>query len=120
MIKEMPHSFRGDEKRRFERVQIAPSAQIEVLDGKGKSVGVVRQLARGGFSMEPAKNYSKDNRVYDFTIHEQEEDIRAEVRARVRFSDDQLVGFEFVDLGPDAAVEIGIIIGKYYEQEKMM
>jgi hypothetical protein len=28
------------------------------------------------------------------------------------------VGFQFVDLDPDSAVELGIIIGKYYEAEK--
>ena len=118
MIKEMTQTYRGDEKRRFERVDIAP-AQVEVLDSKGRQAGVLRQLARGGFSMEPQKSYkSGDSEVYDFTIHDAEEDIRAEVQARLRFSDDQLAGFEFVDLNADAAVEIGILIGKYYEHSK--
>jgi hypothetical protein len=40
------------------------------------------------------------------------------VKARVRFVDSSLVGFEFVDLNAAAAVEIGIIIGKYYEHSK--
>jgi PilZ domain len=118
MIKELSQSYRGEEKRRFERVDIAP-AQVEVLDSKGRQAGVLRQLARGGFSMEPQKTYKNDDgAVYDFTIHDSEEDIRADVQARVRFSDDQLAGFEFVDLNADAAVDIGIIIGKYYEHNK--
>jgi hypothetical protein len=118
MIREMSQTYRGDEKRRFERVDIAP-AQVEVLDGKGRQAGVLRQLARGGFSMESQKSYkSGDSEIYDFTIHDAEEDIRAEVQARLRFSDDQLAGFEFVDLNADAAVEIGILIGKYYEHSK--
>lgn len=118
MIKEISPTYRGEEKRRFERVDIAP-AQVTVLDGKGRPAGVLRQLARGGFAMEPEKSYrSDDSRVYGFTIHDPEEDIRAEVQARLRFSDDQLAGFEFVDLDADAAVEIGIIIGKYYEHSK--
>jgi hypothetical protein len=118
MIREMSQTYRGDEKRRFERVDIAP-AQVEVLDGKGRQAGVLRQLARGGFSMQPQKTYrSGDTEVYDFTIHDAEEDIRADVQARLRFSDDQLAGFEFVDLNADAAVDIGILIGKYYEHSK--
>jgi hypothetical protein len=119
MIREMPQKFRGDEKRRFERVDIDPTAQVLVLDAKGRTVGVLRQLARGGFAIEGEKVYRNDDtRVYEFSIHEPEEDIRAEVKARVRFADEQLVGFEFVDLNAAAAVEIGIIIGKYYEHNK--
>ena len=33
---------------------------------------------------------------------------------RVLYSDGGYVGFEFVDLDPEAAVELGIIIGKFY------
>ncbi|HKW77302.1 MAG TPA: PilZ domain-containing protein [Terriglobales bacterium] len=118
MIKEMSPNYRGEEKRRFERVEIA-SAQVEVFDSKGRQAGIVRQLARGGFSMQPQKPYkSGDIEIYDFTIHDSEEDIRAEVQARVRFADEELAGFEFVDLNAEAAVDIGILIGKYYEHSK--
>jgi PilZ domain len=102
------------ERRKFERVDIAYGAQILVLD-KGKRVGVLRQIGRGGFMMEPVKPYNKDGRTYRLTIHEQEEDIRVEINARILYADDRFAGFEFVDLDPDSAVEVGIIIGKYYE-----
>jgi c-di-GMP-binding flagellar brake protein YcgR len=108
----------GEERRRFERVDITSEAQVLVLDGKDRKAGVLRQLARGGFMMEPEKNYSEDSRIYSFTIHEPTEDIRVRVNARLRFSDQQYAGFEFVDLDPESAVQLGVIIGKYYEHTK--
>ena len=104
-----------EEKRRFERVNINHEAQVLVFDAKGRKAGVLRQLARGGFMMEPEKNYSEDNKIYNFTIHEPKEDIRVNVNARARSAGDDYAGFEFVDLGPEAAVNIGHIIGSYYD-----
>lgn len=101
--------------RKFERVDIAYGSGIHVLDTKGKKVGVLRQLGRGGFMMEPENDYAKDGKTYKLVIHEPNEDIRATVNVRVLYSDPRYVGFEFVDLDPDNAVEVGIIIGKYYE-----
>jgi hypothetical protein len=106
-----------EEKRRFERVNINHEAQVLVFDAKGRKAGVLRQLARGGFMMEPEKDYSKDNKIYNFTIHEPKEDIRVNVNARARSAGDDYAGFEFVDLGPEAAVDIGHIIGSYYDDD---
>jgi len=118
MIKQMPTIPSTEEKRRFERIDIRAEAQIVVLDKKGRKAGILRQLARGGFAMEPDKSYVRDSKVHEFTIHEPGEDIRVEVSARVRFAESGLVGFEFVDLTADSAVEVGVIIGKYYEHSK--
>lgn len=118
MIKQMPTIPSTEEKRRFERIEIRAEAQIVVLDKKGRKAGILRQLARGGFAMEPDKSYVRDGKVHEFTIHEPAEDIRVDVSARVRFAEAGLVGFEFVDLTPDSAVEVGVIIGKYYEHSK--
>ena len=120
MIKRIKQLITGgsDPKRRFERIELDPEAHIVALDAQGRVVGILRQLARGGFSMVPHTPYQKDNTIYDFMIHEPEEDIRVPVRARIRSAEDQLAGFEFVDLDADAAVDIGIIIGKYYEHNK--
>jgi hypothetical protein len=92
---------------------------VLVLDAKGRKTGVLRQLARGGFMMEPDRHYSEDSKIYSFTIHEPTEDIRVRVNARLRFTDQLYAGFEFVDLDPESAVEIGLIIGKYYEHTKV-
>ena len=118
MIKQMPENENLEEKRRFERIDIASHGMVEVLDEKDNKVGMVRQLARGGFSMESDKSYHKESKVHHFAIVEPGENIRADVKARVRFVDPNLVGLEFVDLNASAAVEIGIIIGKYYEHAK--
>ncbi|HKD44491.1 MAG TPA: PilZ domain-containing protein [Candidatus Angelobacter sp.] len=118
MIKQMPEAKSGTERRRFERVEIAPEAQVQVFDVSGRKAGVLRQLARGGFMMEPEKDYTKDNKIYNFTIHEPREDIKVTVNARARSAGKDYAGFEFVDLDPAAAVEIGQIIGAYYEPKK--
>ena len=116
MSKHTTEGKRVEEKRRFERVNIQHGAQVLVFDAKGRKAGVLRQLARGGFMMEPEKDYSEDNKIYNFTIHEPKEDIRVNVNARARSAGDDYAGFEFVDLGPEAAVNIGHIIGSYYDE----
>ena len=116
MSKHTTEGKRVEEKRRFERVNINHEAQVLVFDAKGRKAGVLRQLARGGFMMEPEKDYSEDNKIYNFTIHEPKEDIRVNVNARARSAGDDYAGFEFVDLGPEAAVVIGHIIGSYYDE----
>jgi hypothetical protein len=118
MIKQMPPEAKKADKRRFERIDIGPEAQVMVYDVKGRKAGVLRQLARGGFMMTPEKDYSKDNKIYNFTIHEPKEDIRVTVNARARSAGEDYAGFEFIDLGPEAAVNIGLIIGAYYEHKK--
>jgi hypothetical protein len=118
MIKQMPPEPKKAANRRFERIDIGPEAQVMVYDVKGRKAGVLRQLARGGFMMVPEKDYSKDNKIYNFTIHEPKEDIRVTVNARARSAGDDYAGFEFIDLGPEAAVNIGLIIGAYYEHKK--
>ena len=117
MTKQSPEKT-GAERRRFERVDIAAEAQVLVLDVKGRKAGVLRQLARGGFMMEPEKDYSKDNKIYNFTIAEPREGISVTVNARARSAGEDYAGFEFVDLNPDAAVDIGLIIGAYYDHKK--
>lgn len=118
MIKQMPETNESAEKRRFERVDISHEAQVLVLDVKGRKAGVLRQLARGGFMMEPEADYRQDNKVYNFTIHDPREGISVTVNARPRSAGEDYAGFEFVDLDPTAAVDIGIIIGAYYEHNK--
>jgi hypothetical protein len=118
VIKQMPENNRAVEKRRFERVEISHEAQVLVLDAKGRKAGVLRQLARGGFMMEPDKDYKNDNKIYNFTIHDPREGLSVTVSARPRSAGADYAGFEFVDLSAAAAVEIGMIIGSYYEHGK--
>ncbi|SRR5258707_15176936 len=117
MIADMTKAHNPAEKRKFERVDITHEAQVMVLDHKGRKAGVLRQLARGGFMMDTEKDYTKDNKIYNFTIHEPMDDIRVTVNARPRYADKTSAGFEFVELDHDAAVEIGLIIGTYYDHK---
>ena len=43
-----------EERRRFERVDIAHQSQVLVLDAKGRQTGILRQLARGGYILVDA------------------------------------------------------------------
>jgi hypothetical protein len=106
------------DRRRFERVDISQEAQVVVYHANGNKAGVLRQLARGGFSMEPDRDYSQDNKIYNFTIHDPLEDIRVTVNARPRSAGQDYAGFEFVELDASSAVDIGIIIGAHYEHGK--
>ena len=115
MTRQVHQQNAASDRRKFERVDIAQASQVLVLESKGKRVGVLRQIGRGGFMMEPEKPYDKDDKTHKLTIHEQSEKIEVEVNARVLYANPSFVGFEFVDLDPNAAVEVGIIIGKYYE-----
>ncbi len=104
------------ERRRFERVEVSYAAQVHITDRKGKKMGHLRQIGRGGFMVEPEKPV-KVGRKYELMLVDKSENIRRNVTAIVRYSDSRFAGFEFIDLDADAAVEIGIIIGKYYASE---
>ena len=110
------HQESGAERRRFERVDVAFSAGVQVTDRKGKVMGVLRQLGRGGFMLEPNKPI-KPGKKYELLIVDKSEDVRRAVTARARYADARYAGFEFQHLDVDAAVDIGILIGKYYASE---
>ena len=70
MIKQMPGKAGNEleERRRFERIDIASHGMVEVLGEKDKKLGMLRQLARGGFSMETDTPYHKDSKVHNVAI----------------------------------------------------
>ena len=112
---EPTHDASPQRQRRFERIDIPPGSELLVLDPEGKKMGALRQLGRGGFMMETDEAYLMESEVAEFILHEAEEDIRLAIKARLRYFDQRFAGFEFVELDADAAVDLGIIIGKYYE-----
>ena len=105
----------GHERRRFERVQIGHAAKVRVTDTKGHLLGTVRQIGRGGIAIEPEKSFKKDKKL-KLVISDNSEKIRFHVNAVVRYAGPRQVGLEFRDLDADAAVDVGILIGKYYEE----
>jgi hypothetical protein len=90
-----------------------------VADEKGKRVGVLRQIGRGGFMLEPEKEF-KSGKKYKFLIMERSENIKLAVKGVCRYADNRRAGFEFEGLDVDSAVEVGILIGKYYQTDAVI
>jgi len=104
-----------DERRKFERLNLPPASKAFVTDHNGKRLGNLSVLGRGGFQIDCRDNSAfKPGSAYELVIVDESEAIRREVTGIVRMSLPGAIGFEFQDLNPDAAVEVGVIIGKYY------
>ena len=101
------------ERRRHERVSVAPGSKVYVTDAKGTRLGKLRMIARGGLLMVSTQKFPKGKELA-VRIVDEAEGIRCLVRAQVRYSGSEGAGLQFVDLDPASAVEIGILIGKFY------
>ena len=106
-------------RRKFERVDVTFTAQVYVTDDKGKRVGVLRQIGRGGFMLEPEKDF-KEGKKYKFIVVDRSENMKLNIKAVCRYGDMRRAGFEFDGLNVDLAVEIGILIGKYYQTDDVI
>lgn len=102
-----------DDRRKFERVKIPESARVFVASEDQQRVGPVRLLGRGGFLVSTTQKFSMGERR-SFALIDEPEGIWRRVVAVVRSVGPEGVGFEFEDLDADAAVEVGIIIGRHY------
>jgi hypothetical protein len=104
-----------EERRRFDRVLIPLPANIFANDDQGNRLGRIRDLGRGGFLLQPSRRFSADVPLA-MTIVAELDGIRRQVNVMQRYlSAEGNSGFEFRALAPDAAVEIGVLIGKYYD-----
>jgi hypothetical protein len=109
------------ERRRHERIDVSYTSQVHVTDEKGKRVGVLRQLARGGFMMEPeTEKEFKEGKKHKLILVDRSENIRLLVKVVVRYADIRRAGFEFEGLDINSAIEIGILIGKYYQTDSIL
>jgi hypothetical protein len=102
-----------DERRKFERLTVPVESGTYVTNMQGTKLGSLSVLGRGGFQVDTQEPF-KSGDVHDLVIVDNSEQIKRAVRAIVRASAPGSVGFEFHSLDPDAAVEMGVIIGKYY------
>src|SRR5437879_13607529 len=100
-----------DERRKFERINLPQMEHAFVSTTDGKRLGDLTVLGRGGFQVDTKKPF-KSGEEHDLMIVDTSEGIKRGVRAIVRMSVPGAVGFEFQDLDPDGAVEVGVIIGK--------
>ena len=105
-----------DERRRFERVSLPESAKVYLADTQKRRLGPVLMIGRGGLLFRTDMPFEEGSRV-DLLLVDDSEGIKRELNAIVRYNRDEGVGIEFETLDPDAAVEVGVIIGKYYSAE---
>ena len=103
----------GDERRRFERISIPASAKIRAETTSGKLIGRVRMLGRGGLMADSHDSFELGKKM-DLVIVDEAEGIHRKVSVLPRYRQGEGVGFEFHHLDADAAVEIGVMIGRYY------
>lgn len=102
-----------DERRRFERVSLPDSAKVYLADSQKRRLGPVLVIGRGGLLFKTDYPFEPGSRV-DLLLVDDTEGIKRELNAVVRYNREEGVGLEFDRLEPDAAVEVGVIIGKYY------
>lgn len=103
----------SNERRNFERVNIPETAGVYVSSSQGKRVGNVVMLGRGGLMLLTEHKYDKGHSG-NFILVDDVSGIRTPFRATVRYKHGDGVGFEFDKLSSDAAVEVGVVIGKHY------
>jgi hypothetical protein len=104
---------RSFERRKFERVNLPASANVFIQDHSEQRVGRVRILGRGGFLLETKERF-RSGSTEPLTIVAPASGIRREIEARALYTTDEGTAFEFHNLQPDAAVEVGVLLGKYY------
>ena len=102
----------GKERRKYERVKIAESAGIFVTDDLGKRLGAVRELGLGGMLVE-TKASCQEGDMLSLVLVDESEGIHRHVKTISCYNTPEGVGFHFHTLEPQAAVEVGVIIGKH-------
>jgi hypothetical protein len=102
-----------DDRRKFERITLPDSTKVFAHDARGERLGRIRVIGRGGLLVETRQVFAPGSR-HELVLVDDTEGIKRPVSAVARYSSRQGIGFEFETLEPDTAVEIGVIIGKYY------
>lgn len=99
-------------RRKYERVTIPSSAGVYATDEAGKRIGAVRELGLGGMLVETALDCHEGD-LLSFVLVDESEAIRRHVKTVSCYKTPGGVGFHFHTLDPQAAVEVGVIIGKH-------
>ncbi len=104
-----------EERRKFERIHLPGSARIRLQTPSGQRIGPVRVLGRGGLMADTPDSFELGKKI-EVVIVDDSEGIHRKLAVIPRYRQGQGIGFEFHHLDADAAVEIGVIIGKHYAQ----
>jgi hypothetical protein len=108
---------RVTEKRKYERVTLPASSSAYLTDVSGKKLGMLRVIGQGGLFCECDPNNYKAGQIVSLRVIDPSEGIDRSLNCEVRYTFPNGVGFAFEELDPDSAVEVGVIIGKYYSAE---
>jgi hypothetical protein len=96
------------ERRKFDRLQLPKSARVFAEDEGGQRMGMVKILGRGGMLLQPERRIFVPGTVYPMFLVDPSEGVRREVLCTALYRGPSGVGFEFKNLDPDAAVDVGI------------
>jgi hypothetical protein len=100
------------DRRKYERVMIPESAGIYATDHQGKRLGPVRKLGLGGMLVDTTVTCHEGDMV-SLILVDESESIHRPVKTISCYKAPGGVGFHFHTLEPQAAVEVGVIIGKH-------
>ena len=103
----------AQERRKYERVKLPASAGIYATDDRGQRVGPVRELGLGGMLVETTLKCHQGD-MLTLVLVDESEGIRRAVKTVSCYATDGGVGFHFHTLDPQAAIEVGVIIGKHH------
>ena len=99
-------------RRKYERVKIPESAGIYATDDRGKRIGTVRELGLGGMLVDTKVNFQEGD-MLSLVLVDEGEGIHRHVKTVSCYKTSGGVGFRFHTLDSQAAVEVGVIIGKH-------
>ncbi len=103
----------SQDRRKFDRATIPAGARVYMADTGGRKLGDIRMMGRGGFLLDSKLTFNPGDQ-HHMVLVDEHEGVRRHVRVVVRHSGPRGIGFEFYRLEPDAAVDVGIIIGRYF------
>ncbi len=107
-----------DERRQFDRINLPATANIFADDDQGNRLGRIIILGRGGFLLQTKRKFPI-NVPLDLTIVAERDAVCRPVRVVQRYiTDAGCGGFEFQNLDTEAAVEIGVLVGKYFSASR--
>src|SRR5574341_758188 len=104
-------------RRKYERVQLPESAGIYATDDRGKRMGAVRELGLGGMLVD-TKLECHEGDMLSLVLVDESEGIRRHVKTVSCYQTTGGVGFHFHTLEPQAAIEVGVIIGKHHSAQQ--
>ena len=104
------------DRRQFERIRIPESAKLFVRDAKGKKIGRLHTLGRGGMMVSALRDLPVGEKL-TLNVVDEAEGSSCALTVIVRYRSEEGFGCEFERLDVEAAVEIGVWMGRFYSNQ---